>query len=404
MSTPTVARTNFTTGGPTRQPQAFPDLSELRRILDNVNLEPLIEAVSKPYAGVGRRSHDRRAIVRAHFMAYLHRTTVGSISALHWTLLNNPAFRAVCGFNGGVPSRPTLSRVFSQMAEHPDVVERIMDEIVREARRIRPDLGDDLAVDATPVRSYSDGNRKPPSDPDARWGMHHKANTKDGFEWIFGFKLHVSACANYDFPIAIKLTAGNANDSPHMISLVESTEKRLNGFPKSVIADRGYDSARNNEWADGRGAAPIIHKRKPKSGLHQGEYTTDGIPVCECGEEREYAFTNPATGVHYYGGAPDCRSEDENSLCFMSILVNPKENVRLFGGDVRRGSDEWDLAYRKRWSVERVFSRWKVEGRLNDHRFREMRTIRLHAMFQMLALQAVILTRMKAEDAAALAA
>ena len=144
----------------------------------------------------------------------------------------------------------------------------------------------------------------------------------------------------------------------------------------------------------------MIHKRKPKSGLHQGEYTTDGIPVCECGEAREYAFTNSASGVHYYGRAPDCRSEDENSLCFMSFLVNPCENVRLFGGDVRRGSDEWDLAYRKRWSVERVFSRWKAEGHLNDHRFRQMATIRLHAMFQMLALQAVILTRMKAGEAA----
>ncbi len=68
----------------------------------------------------------------------------------------------------------------------------------------------------------------------------------------------------------------------------------------------------------------------------------------------------------------------------------------MFGGNVRRGSDEWDLAYRKRWSVERVFSRWKVEGRLNDHRFRQMASIRLHAMFQMLALQVVILTRLKA--------
>ena len=394
----TVAPSDFTSDGPIRQPAAFPDLSEECEIMDNVNLEPLTNAVSRPYTGVGRRPHDRGPIVRAHLMAYLHKTVIGSITALHWTLLNNPAFRAVCGFNGKVPSRPTLSRVFTQMSEHPDVVERIMDEIIREAKRIRPDLGEDLAVDASPVHSYSDGNRKPRSDPDAEWGMHHKANTKDGFEWVFGYKMHVAACANYDFPITMKFTAGNANDSPHMISLVEDSEKRLNAFPNSVIADRGYDSERNSEWVDEQGGAPVIHKRAPKSGLHKGEYTTDGIPVCECGEVREYGFTSPTTGVHYYGGAPDCRSEDENSLCYMSFIVNPRENVRLFGGEVRRGSDEWHLAYNKRWSVERVFSRWKVEGRLNDHRLRQMTTIRLHAMFQMLALQAVILTRMKADD------
>lgn len=51
--------------------------------------------------------------------------------------------------------------------------------------------------------------------------------------------------------------------------------------------------------------------------------------------------------------------------------------------------------YRKRWNVERVFNRWKVEGRLNDYRFRQAITTHLHSMFQMLALQTVILTRMK---------
>lgn len=48
------------------------------------------------------------------------------------------------------------------------------------------------------------------------------------------------------------------------------------------------------------------------SGLHQRDYTTDGIPVCQCDEDREYAFTSPGT-VHYYVGAPDRRSEDEDS-------------------------------------------------------------------------------------------
>ena len=96
---------------------------------------------------------------------------------LHRTLFNCPAFRAAYGFNVKAPLRSTLSRVFSEMAKHPDVVERAMDEIVREAKKIRPRLGEDIAVDSTPAHSYSDGNRNPPSDPDAEWGMHHKANT-----------------------------------------------------------------------------------------------------------------------------------------------------------------------------------------------------------------------------------
>ncbi|MCY4652813.1 MAG: hypothetical protein OXC95_06565, partial [Dehalococcoidia bacterium] len=78
----------------------------------------------------------------------------------------------------------------------------------------------------------------------------------------------------------------------------------------------------------------------------------------------------------------------------MTFWVNPQENVRLFGGDIRRGSDEWKQGYNRRWSVENVFSRWKVEDRLNDHRFQQKKTIWLYAMLQMPALQAVILTRL----------
>ena len=114
----------------------------------------------------------------AHLMAYLYKTVIGTVSALHWTQMNNATFRAACGFNARVPSRPTLSRVFTQLSEHPEIVERIMDD-VREARKVRSDLDEELTVDATPVRSCADGNREPRSDPDAEWGMHHKTNTKE---------------------------------------------------------------------------------------------------------------------------------------------------------------------------------------------------------------------------------
>lgn len=144
--------------GPKAPGRSLPDLAEERKILDSVNLEPLIEAVTRPYAGRGRRSLDRTAIVRAYFMAYLYRGPISAITMLHWTLLNNPAFRAACGFNGRVPSRPTLSRVFTQMSEHPEVVERIMDEMVDKAKRIRPDMRREIEADVT-VLGRSPGYR-----------------------------------------------------------------------------------------------------------------------------------------------------------------------------------------------------------------------------------------------------
>ena len=63
-----------------------------------------------------------------------------------------------------------------------------MADIVPESKSIRPELGEELAVDATPARSYSDGNRNPLSDADTEREIHHKA--KPGVECIFGYKLH----------------------------------------------------------------------------------------------------------------------------------------------------------------------------------------------------------------------
>ena len=109
-----MAPSDFTSAEPIRQPAAFPDLAEEREILDSVNLDLLIEAVSKPYAGRGRRAFDRRAIVRAHFMAYLHKTVIGTITALHWTLMNNPRFQGCVRlqWQGSVPDQrsPGYSR------------------------------------------------------------------------------------------------------------------------------------------------------------------------------------------------------------------------------------------------------------------------------------------------------
>ena len=78
---------------------------------------------------------------------------------------------------------------------------------------------------------------------------------------------------------------------------------------------------------------------------------------------------------------------------------DPEQNVRLFGGAIRRGSPEWSSKYRKRWSIERVFSPWKTHGRLRNHFFRDRKTIHLHMQLQMLALQATILTKLMVESA-----
>ena len=80
------------------------------------------------------------------------------------------------------------------------------------------------------------------------------------------------------------------------------------------------------------------------------------------------------------------------------MWVDPDEDPRLFGGSIRRGSLEWVIMYAKRWSVERVFSRWKgPSGCLGRHYFRGRAKIELHTRLQMLAYLEKVLSKLRAE-------
>ena len=119
----------------TDTPGAFNDFATERGIVDGIDLKPLVETISRDNAGMGRPTIDRHAIVRTRVMACLHRPAIYGISDVHWTLMNNPAFRAACGFNGKVPSRSTFSRVFGEMAEHPDMMREIVTALRPERKR-----------------------------------------------------------------------------------------------------------------------------------------------------------------------------------------------------------------------------------------------------------------------------
>ena len=174
------------------------DLAPQRAVLANVNLEPLIEAVSKPVGAVGPRQSDRAPIVRAHFLSFLHPSKIESVTALRGALDNNPAFREAAGFAGAPPSRSTFSRAFRQMAEFPELIERALAELVGQLREFLPDLGREIAIDSTPVKTRSNPNFDPPSDPDAVWIRHDKAGAKGGLEWEWGHRLQLAVDANFD--------------------------------------------------------------------------------------------------------------------------------------------------------------------------------------------------------------
>ena len=155
-----------------------------------------------------------------------------------------------------------------------------------------------------------------------------------------------------------------------------------------VIDDRGYDSRSNNAFVHRNGSVPAIHQRGLPSGkLHNGIYTAEGAPTRLSQREMAYVRTDPDTGRHLYrcpeGGCARRDTARAVSACDDESWENPEDNIRLFGGRIRRGSPEWNTMYGKRWIVERLSSRWKEQGRLERHCYFGMRRVSAHARLRM---------------------
>ena len=144
-----------------------------------------------------------------------------------------------------------------------------------------PDLGREVAIDSTTVRSHCNPNRRRISDPEASWTAKNSPRAKNGKkEWHFGYKVHMVADANYGFPLAHFTTTAKRNDSPELPAVVSHAESLYRWFrPRAVIADRGYDSKANHEFLHWKGILPVIHiRRNTKDVLYDGIYTKTGYP------------------------------------------------------------------------------------------------------------------------------
>ena len=354
----------------------------------------------------------------AHNRAYPASYALGisSLFDLIRRLNNDPLLRSTCGFTNYLPSYPTFWRVFDQVAGMPERIDECCQVLLEQLRELLPDLGQEVAVDSTTIKAYANGNRTnsvrnpgAPADPDASWTKKHSAQDPSHEGWLFGYKVHIVADANHDIPLQMTVTSASRNDNPLLEPLLSGLEAWCQWFRLAnrtiVIADRGYDSQHNNVFVHRSGGIPVIHKRRPPGGkLHDGIYTTDGVPTCLGQVEMEYIRTDPDTGHHLYRCPAGGCARRQTVLGYAAggdeAREGPERDVRLFGGRIRRGSPEWDTACHKRWSVERVFSRRKYPGRLERHKYFGLRRVSAHTRLQMLLSLAERLAQVKAAAAA----
>ena len=372
----------------------------LAAVFDNLGDARLLARLWS-YRANGRPGYPLHPLWRAYVASFY--LNLGSTNDLIRLLHRDRQVRKLCGFGDQLPHRTTFNRFISRLSHHPGLVEESMAGVTNHLRELLPDLGSEVAIDSTTVRTHSNPNRHTVSDLEASWTPKNSAQArKGGKEWRFGYKLHMVADANHGIPLVVKVTTAKRNDTQELPAVMDQAKGMFPWFqPRALMADRGYDAMTNFQHLHSNGTLPVIKIRQQGRDKRDGIYTRDGTPTCLGQVKMDYVRTD-GVGRHLYrcravgcelanstvGLAPHCKDEVWEDH-------RQNQNIRVFG-PIRRGSQEWKELYAKRQSVERTFKSLKQSRRLERHCVRGLRQVRLHSLMAVLVYQATALVTVQA--------
>ena len=386
------------------------DLVRLRLLFEHLPDEPLMCAL-EAHRGHGRNDYPIRAVWNSILagVVFSHET----IESLRRELQRNGQLRNLCGFEvllgvQAVPGSHVYSRFLSTLIEHRHLLTQMFERLVDEYGQLHPDFGQVVAIDGKAIESYARGKRGDRcedrrAEHDARWGKHEYRGSDDqGKPWStvkswFGFTLHLMVDATHELPIGFELTDAATNEMPVarlLLGSVASDYPWLVDRCEYLCGDRGLDDGKliTTSW-DEYSIKPVIDIRncwkdpdttKVVPGTENVIYDYRGTVSCVCprsDKQREMAYggfeQNRDTlkyrcPARHYGY--ECAGMDRCSVTH-SIRIPLSVDRRVFT-PLARSSYRWKDEYKKRTSVERVFSRLDTSYGFEHHTMRGLLKVR----------------------------
>jgi transposase len=290
------------------------------------------------------------------------------------------------------PSVYACYRFAGKLRDHATMLEDCIASVVRALKKRNPVLGWDVAIDASDMPAYANGQRyrykggperEKFSDPDASWGHRSAVSTRKG-GGFYGYRLHMAVCSKTDLPLAWSVETGKMNETPTVAPLLDRLHV-LGIDPETCAMDKGYDNGTVYDACSERNVLPVIPLRKTPAVL-RGE---DKPPSCEHGEWRFAGADHKRSACKWRCPTGECKPASVWIKADRLHPLIPRETLR------------WKGLYRRRASVERTFGRLKNEWALAPLRVRRIERVRLHADLTILSQLTAALNR---ERAVALAA
>jgi transposase, IS5 family len=299
---------------------------------------------------------------------------------------------AVIAPDGPVPSLWSCYRFTAKLRDHTDLLEGCIAGVLKELKKRNPMLGWDVAIDASDMPAYANGQRykykggperEKYSDPDASWGHRSAVSTRKG-GGFYGYRIHMAVCAKTDLPLAWKVETAKMNESPTVPPLLDKL-KGLGFQPETCALDKGYDGKAVYDACEDRGIRPVICLKQTPA-VKRGDHKP---PTCEHGEWTFAGADHKRKATKWRCPTGECQPASVWVKADRLHPLVPRETLR------------WKALYRGRASVERAFGRSKNEWGLAPLRVRRIERVRLHADLTMLVQLACALAMGRATAAAA---
>ena len=359
--------------------------AELARLLDSPEIGRLIEELEQT-RWTGRPGYPVKTMTGLALCKSLYAlptwTKVVALVGDHWKL------QRVLGCEGNPPSVYAAYRFAEKLRDNGDKLERCIDSVVAGLKEKLPKYGIDLAIDASDMPAYANGQRFVSkdseternwhTDPDASWGHRSAVSTRRG-GGFFGYRLHAAVCTATDLPVAWTVETAKANETRFAVGLIDTAQRR-GLMAASACMDKGYDQRPVYEQCAERDCLPLIPLRQTPD-VKRGD---DQPPCCEHGFWK-FAGSDRKRGASKWR-CPTGECSPASTWIAASRLhpLIPRETKR------------WKAAYRKRAAVEREFGRLKNQWGLKPLRVRGLDRVRLHADLTILTKLSCALARARA--------
>ena len=230
-------------------------------MLDSLNLGCIRGFLTSLYHRIGAGRKPYDPVSVLKAQLLKHLLRVPSDRRLALLLKRDGKMAKACGFRRKTPSHGLFTQFRHRLGR--DGYEKVFSLLLKQLLRCGTVEGEVIAVDSTAVKAYSQRDLE-----NKRGKSDFEARVGRGRRgFILGYKVHTACCTTSELPLAFTVQPCNMNEKLCFELLLEKLKARDISF-KTVLADAQYDSARVRNMIKGYGAEPVIPYRKSSKIKH----------------------------------------------------------------------------------------------------------------------------------------